>query len=58
MMDKLFEPSKKFIKTTNLYKFQKYLEKKFSKKFLSYNKLWIWTNNNPENFWMSIIYTY
>ena len=55
MIDKLFEPSKKFIKTTNLYKFQKYLEKKFSKKFLSYNKLWIWTNNNPENFWMSIV---
>ena len=54
-MDKLFEPSKKFIKTTNLYKFQKYLENKFSKKFISYNKLWLWTNSNPENFWISIL---
>ena len=54
-MDKLFNPSKKFIKTTNLYKFQTYLEKKFSKKFVNYNKLWLWTNNNPGKFWESIV---
>jgi len=54
-MDKLFEPSRKFIKTTNLYKFQTYLEQKFSKKFLNYNKLWLWTNKNPGEFWESIV---
>ena len=37
-MDKLFEPIRKFIKTTNLYKFQTYLEQKFSKKFLNKSK--------------------
>ena len=54
-MDKLFEPTNKFIKSTNLYKFQIYLEKKFLKKFSSYNKLWRWSNDNPENFWESIV---
>ena len=54
-MVKLFEPTNKFIKTTNLYKFQNYLEEKFSKKFSNYNKLWKWTNNNPEDFWESIV---
>ena len=54
-MDKLFEPTNKFIKSTNLYKFQIYLEKKFHKKFSSYNRLWRWSNDNPENFWESIV---
>ena len=54
-MDKIFEPSKKFIKSTNLYKFQKFLEKKFCKKFLNYKKLWIWSNNNSGYFWESIV---
>mgnify|MGYP001161109799 FL=1 len=54
-MDKLFEPSRKFIKSTNLYKFQTYLEQKLSKKFLNYNKLWLWTNKNPGEFWESIV---
>ena len=54
-MDKLFEPTNKFIKSTNLYKFQTYLEKKISKKFSSYNKLWQWSNDNPGNFWLSIV---
>ena len=54
-MDKLFEPTNKFIKSTNLYIFHRYLEKKFLKKFSSYNKLWRWSNDNPENFWESIV---
>ena len=54
-MDKLFEPSRKFIKSTNLYKFQTYLEQKLSKKFLNYKKLWLWTNKNPGEFWESIV---
>ena len=54
-MDKLFEPTNKFIKSTNLYKFHLYLEKKFLKKFSSYNKLWRWSYDNPENFWKSIV---
>ena len=54
-MDKLFKPTSKFIKSTNLYKFQTYLEKKFLNKFSSYNKLWKWSNDNPENFWESIV---
>ena len=54
-MDKLFEPSRKFIKSTNLFKFQTYLEQKLSKKFLNYNKLWLWTNKNPGEFWESIV---
>ena len=54
-MDKLFEPTNKFIKSTNLYKFQTFLEKKFLKKFSSYNKLWRWSNDNPKNFWESIV---
>ena len=54
-MDKLFEPSRKFIKSTNLYEFQTYLEQKRSKKFLNYNKLWLWTNKNPGEFWESIV---
>ena len=54
-MDKLFEPSRKFIKSTNLYKFQTYLEQKLSKKFLNYNKLWLWTNKNTGEFWESIV---
>ena len=50
-MTKLYQPSSKKIHSTNLYKFQSAVEKKFNKKFLNYQKFWQWSNQYPDQFW-------
>ncbi len=54
-MKKIFQPSLKQIKSSNLFQFQITLEKKFNKKFSDYQKLWKWSNKNPEQFWNFLI---
>ena len=54
-MNKLYQPSKRQIQTSNLFKFQKLIEIKYKKKFTSYEKLWKWTNKHPDQFWNLIV---
>ena len=50
-MTKLYQPSLKKIHSTNLYKFQNVVEKKFNKKFTNYKKFWEWSNSHSDQFW-------
>ena len=54
-MAKLYQPSLKKIKSTNLYKFQKAVEKKFNRKFSDYKNFWQWSNQYPDQFWKFLI---
>ena len=54
-MTKLYQPSLKKIHSTNLYKFQKVVEKKFNRKFSDYKKFWQWSNQYPDLFWNFLI---
>ena len=54
-MTKLYQPSLKKIHSTNLYKFQNVVEKKFNKKFTNYKKFWEWSNSHSDQFWSFII---
>ena len=54
-MTKLYQPSLKKIHSTNLYKFQNAVEKKFNKKFNNYRKFWQWSNNHSDQFWSFLI---
>ena len=54
-MTKLYQPSLKKIHSTNLYKFQNAVEKKFNKKFNDYRKFWQWSNNHSDQFWSFLI---
>ena len=54
-MTKLYQPSLKKIHSTNLYKFQNAVEKKFNKKFTNYKKFWQWSNSHSDQFWSFII---
>ena len=53
-MIKLFEPSQKQIKNTNIFNYKNFLENDLKKKFSNYQSLWKWSVNNPEIFWKSI----
>ena len=54
-MTKLYQPSLKKIHSTNLYKFQNAVEKKFNKKFTNYRKFWQWSNSHSDQFWSFLI---
>ena len=54
-MTKLYQPSLKKIHSTNLYKFQNAVEKKFNKKFNNYRKFWQWSNSHLDQFWSFLI---
>ena len=54
-MTKLYQPSLKKIDSTNLYKFQNAVEKKFNKKFNNYRKFWQWSNSHLDQFWSFLI---
>ena len=54
-MAKLYQPSLKKIQSTNLYKFQKAVEKKFNRKFSDYKNFWQWSNQYPDQFWKFLI---
>jgi acetoacetyl-CoA synthetase len=54
-MTKLYQPSLKKIHSTNLYKFQNAVEKKFNKKFTNYKKFWQWSNSHSDQFWSFLI---
>lgn len=53
-MKALWTPSESFIKKTNIFKFQKFLEKDIKKKFTNYEKLWKWSTDNKEIFWLKL----
>ena len=54
-MTKLYQPSLKKIHSTNLYKFQNAVEKKFNKKLTNYKKFWQWSNSHLDQFWSFLI---
>ena len=54
-MAKLYQPSKKQIQISNLYKFEKIIEKTYKKKFPNYLKLWDWSVKKPDYFWNTVI---
>jgi len=53
-MTKLFQPTQKQIKSSNLYFYENYLNKNYKKKFKNYSQLWNWSVKNPIDFWQSI----
>ena len=53
-MTKLFQPTLKQIKSSNLYAFENYLSKRYKKKFKNYSQIWNWSVKNSGNFWKSI----
>src|SRR6056300_86207 len=53
-MTKLFQPTQKQIKSSNLYGYEDYLNKNYNKKFKNYSQLWNWSVKNPSDFWKSI----
>ena len=53
-MNKLYQPSKTIIQSSNLFKFQNLIEIKYKKKFSNYEDLWKWTNKYPDKFWTLI----
>ena len=55
MNKKLWEPSKKIKKNSNLFKFEKFLSNRYKKKFdVNFEKIHNWSIKNPQNFWDSI----
>ncbi|WP_435091213.1 acetoacetate--CoA ligase [Candidatus Pelagibacter bacterium nBUS_30] len=55
MNKKLWEPSKNIKKSSNLFKFEKFISNRFKKKFnTSFEKIHNWSIKNPQNFWDSI----
>ena len=54
-MTKLYQPSLEKTYSTNLYKFQNIVEKKFNKKFTNYKKFWQWSNSHSDQFWSFLI---
>ena len=49
-MTKLFQPTLKQIKSSNLYAFENYLSKQYKKKFKNYSQIWNWSVKNSGNF--------
>ncbi len=55
MSQKLWEADSKTKTKSNLFEFEKYLEKKFNyRSYKNYKKLFNWTIKNPKLFWSSI----
>ncbi|MDC0861947.1 acetoacetate--CoA ligase [Alphaproteobacteria bacterium] len=53
-MKALWKPNDSFIKKTNIFNFQRFLEKDQKKKFANYDKLWKWSIKNKEIFWTKL----
>ena len=53
-MSKLFQPTQKQIRISNLYAYENYLNKNYKKKFKNYSQLWNWSVKYPSDFWKSI----
>jgi acetoacetyl-CoA synthetase len=54
MNNELWTPSKEHIEATEMYRFQKYLEDKFTICFEDHQKLHQWSIDNSENFWEAV----
>ena len=55
MSKKLWEASLSIKQKSNLFKFEKFLSKKFNYKInKNYSKLFKWSINNPDLFWSSV----
>ena len=50
----LWEPSLEFIKSTNIYKFKKRINKKYNLSIDSYSSLYKWSIENIEEFWSEV----
>ncbi len=50
----LWEPSEERIKSTNMYRFIEFINKKFNKSFSQYNHLYEWSIENVTDFWASL----
>ncbi len=53
-MSKLFQPTQKQIRISNLYAYENYLYKNYKKNFKNYSQLWNWSVKYPCDFWKSI----
>ena len=53
-MSKLFQPTLKQIKSSNLFAYENYLTKRYKKKFKNYSQLWNWSVKSKSDFWQSI----
>ena len=52
---RLWKPSSKIIKNSKLFKFEKFIAKKFNKKFnVNFNKIHDWSVKNQGDFWSSV----
>ncbi|MCF8091672.1 MAG: acetoacetate--CoA ligase [Desulfotignum sp.] len=51
MPEKLWEPSKERIRSTNMYRFMTIVNEKYNKNFTDYTQLWEWSVENLEDFW-------
>ena len=52
---RLWKPSSKSIKNSQLFKFEKFIAKKFNKKFnVNFNKIHDWSVKNQGDFWSSV----
>ncbi|MEE4362464.1 MAG: acetoacetate--CoA ligase [Desulfotignum sp.] len=51
MPEKLWEPSKERISSTNMYRFMTIVNEKYNKNFTDYSQLWEWSVENLEDFW-------
>ncbi len=51
MPEKLWEPSKERILSTNMYRFMTIVNEKYNKNFTDYSQLWEWSVENLEDFW-------
>lgn len=47
----LWKPTEEYIKTTNMYSFMNYVNKKFNLNFNDYSTLYKWSVDYPANFW-------
>ena len=55
MSKKLWEASPQLKKKSNLFQFEKFISKKFKKKFnQNYSKIWNWSIKNSPDFWNSL----
>ncbi|MDA1283505.1 MAG: hypothetical protein O3C61_01100, partial [Proteobacteria bacterium] len=53
-MKALWFPKDSYIKKTNLFDFQEFIKKDLKINFLNYDKLWKWSIQNKEIFWLKI----
>lgn len=50
----LWKPTEKFIKSSNLTKYNNWLKDNYAASFHNYEDLWKWSVDNPEKFWRSL----